>query len=612
MPTTRTIPRCLLLAIGLWAASWAGAGQRVAVRAAVEKQDVFVGEAFVFQIQVEGSDEPAKPDVSAIADFAVEALGGRANNSESVTIINGRVSRNVRRAYVFNYRLTPKRTGALTIPAIAVTVEGQTLRTRPIPIRAQKPAETDDLKLRLELSETDCYVGQPVVLTVTVYFAKNLRSLRILLPVLESDRFESDDVAPEAAPTARPLRVPLNDDAVEVAQGQGTLDGKRYTTVSFRKALIPRQAGSHTLAQATVVCEALVGRRRARSFFDDDTGVYRKFVVPSNTPTLTIKPLPDKGRPAIFAGHVGAYRIEAAATPTEVNVGDPITLTLRISGPPYLKNVALPPLAKQPALARDFKIPTERAEGKIDNGVKVFTQTIRAMRDDVKAIPPIELPCFDTTTGTYRTARTTPITLTVHATKVVTALDAEGRDVAPVKSELEAMAAGIAHNYEDLSVLDDHDFGLHTAARDPLWIAAAGVPMLAYLLLLAATTTVRRRQADPAAIVARRAFGQLAKTLKLLRSASAADPAVSGAVLEALRAYLGRKLRVEGAALTYRDVVGPLRERGVADDTLGVLEHLFTQCEAGRYAGGSGASKGGASFADQALDLAKALERRLR
>ena len=48
------------------------------VQAAIEKNQVFVGESFVFQIQIEGSDSPEKPDVSGISDFTVQELGGQA------------------------------------------------------------------------------------------------------------------------------------------------------------------------------------------------------------------------------------------------------------------------------------------------------------------------------------------------------------------------------------------------------------------------------------------------------------------------------------------------------------------------------------------------------
>ncbi|NIP98723.1 MAG: protein BatD, partial [Akkermansiaceae bacterium] len=73
-----------------------------------------------------------------------------------------------------------------------------------------------------------------------------------------------------------------------------------------------------------------------------------------------------------------------------VNVGDPITLNIALSGPAFLEPVDLPPLDRQESLTRDFKVPTEIEEGSVDGNFKVFTQTVRALRDDVKAVPPIE------------------------------------------------------------------------------------------------------------------------------------------------------------------------------------------------------------------------------
>jgi len=48
------------------------------VDAAVESTTVFAGEPFVFQIQVSGSENPEKPDLSGAKDFFVEYRGGAA------------------------------------------------------------------------------------------------------------------------------------------------------------------------------------------------------------------------------------------------------------------------------------------------------------------------------------------------------------------------------------------------------------------------------------------------------------------------------------------------------------------------------------------------------
>jgi len=605
----------------LAAATGAAEGQQVSAAARIEKKELFLGESLVFQIHVQGDDKPGKPDLSTLTDFRVRELGGQTRNSESVTIINGRVSRVVRKGYVFSYRLTPTRAGQLAIPALQVAAGGRQLRTRPVEITVRQPAETEDFKLRLALSKAVCHVGEPVTLTVTWYLGKDVRGFQFLLPVLQEKTFRFHDPEMEIDSSKRYYRVTLGDGEVIAQKGQGTLEGRAYATLSFRKVLIPTRPGRYPIRPATAAFDALVGYRKSRDFFDDffsddffgrgRRGVYKRFVVPSNPLTLEVLALPTEGRPANFAGHVGRYQIEAAATPTVANVGDPITLTIRLSGPEFLRDVELPPLKDQPALARDFKIPEERASGKLDGKAKVFTQTIRARRATISEIPPIELPYFDTASGRYRVARTVPIPLAIRNTRVVTAGDAEGRELAPARSELAAWGKGIAHNYDDLSVLADQQYGLATLLRSPLWGAATFGPFGAYVILLAATTVVRRARADPESREARKAHARLRRTLKHIASRGA-GPAASGEVLEALREYLGRKLRRPASSLTYRDVEAPLRQRGLDEETLAETKALFEACEAGHYAGPGNESQGDGPVAARALALADSLEKALK
>jgi len=619
----------LAFAMMAWAAISAcpaSAGE-VSAKAAVEKTEVYIGESFAFQVQIEGHDAPEKPDVSGIKDFAVEDLGGQQNSSSSITIVNGQMTRNERKGYIFNYRLTPKREGDLTVPSIPTKAGGKAVATQPVLVRAQKPAETADFKLRMELSEEKCYVGQPVALTVTWYIGKDVEGFEFNLPVLIDERFGSADVEVRIDPAKRGnyLRVPIGGGEAVGEKGRGSLDGKDYLTLRFQKALIPKATGEISIPQGTVACNAVVGHKGRSSrdpffddFFNDDflfgkrkQAVYKKFVIPSNEPKLKVLALPTEGQPAGFAGLVGRYTMSASATPTTVRVGDPITLTVKVGGAAYLKNVELPPLDEQPALSRDFKIPSEMAPGKIEDGAKVFTQTIRAKHAGVKAIPPIELAYFDADKGSYAVARSEPIPLAVNAARVVTAGDAEGQAVAgTVKNELEAWSAGIAHNYEDLSVISDQAYGPAAWVRSPAWWALLGIPPLFYAAMLTFYSVARRRSADPAAREARLAHGELAKALRKTRSR--ADPqTVRGAVLEALRLYLGRKLRIPPGSLTLSDVRQRLLEGGAAENDIEELKRIFDECEASRYAG---VDAGGdpAEIPDRALALARKLEQSLK
>ena len=610
--------------------SWPGSfgfianAQQFNVQAAIEKNQVFVGESFVFQIQIEGSDSPDKPDVSGIADFTVQELGGQQNSSQSMTIINGQVNQVVKRGYIFSYRLTPKREGRLTIPSISVSADGKSMATRPIMIRATPPTETNDFKLRMSLSERKAYIGQPVTLTTTWYVGRDVREFSFNVPVLEDGRFKVVGSDPAVDPNRRDryIRIPLGDSQIIGEKGQGSLDGKDYLTVRFKRTLIPKQAGNIALPKAVVTCQALKGysRNRSRGSFDDFFGgdffgmgrraVYETVLVPSNRPALQVLELPATGRPAGFSGLVGKYKIAAEATPSEMNVGDPITLTVKISGPPYLGNVQLPPLATQNRLSRDFKIPQERAPGTVKRGAKVFTQTIRARHSEIERIPPIEFSYFDPESGRYQRAETEAIPISVASAKIVTARDAEGLAIGgSVQTELESLEGGIAANYEDFDALERQAYGPAAWLSSPGWVSLIFLPPLTYGGLLAFVVFGRRRDSDPALRLARQAFRALSKDLKAAGKIPAENAAgQDAALLQALRHYLGDRLGLSPGALTFADVEQRLAAREVDPELIKTLNNLFGRCEAGRYAGGDLGGQTGTETANQVREAAQKLE----
>lgn len=184
---------------GRWAsvtgAAWAATTGGLSAQALVEKDTVAVGEPFLFQIRIEGSDlapgtDP--PELSGMVEFAVEYLGGQSNNSSSITIVNGRMSKVETYGYVYSFRLTARKTGSLEIPAITVPLDSastKTVRTRPIPIRVVPPEASDDFHLELKFSKTSFYVGEPVVLSVVWYLRKDVESVTFNVPFLQDEAF---------------------------------------------------------------------------------------------------------------------------------------------------------------------------------------------------------------------------------------------------------------------------------------------------------------------------------------------------------------------------------------------------------------------------------------
>lgn len=589
-----------------------GHAAEISVQAAVERQEAYVGEPIAMQIQIKGHDAPLEPDLSLITDFTIRFRGGQQNSSTSITNINGQWSKISSQGYIFNYTIIPRKAGNLTFPAIGVILDNKTYQTRPFSIHARKPVETDDFKLRLHLSQDQAYVGEPVVMTTTWYIGKEVKGFDYSLPILDDPRFE---VVSRVPPTIsqNDFEIPLGKSSVTARRGQDMFEGQSYTTLSFEHTLIPRQPGEHTLAQATVSCQAMSGfdrsRQRGRSPFGNDDlfnsffnqGVrktYRTVITPSNEPSIIVLPLPVHGQPSSFSGLVGNYTLLARAEPVDVNVGDPITLTLSVSGP-FVNAVQLPSLAHLSAAG--FRIPEEISPGEMDGESMIFTQTIRATHDKMNEIPAVELSFFNPRSKKYETARSNPIAISVQPTRIITAQDAVGGEVQQIKTKLQAREEGINFNYDDPTVLTNR--APEQSFSDTSWLLLLVGPPASFLVLLGTTTFIGRRHRDPQAMQARKAFGQLKKML----NSAPVDSGVSAIAL-ALKTYLGHKLRRPAGAITFLDVEPQLAASGVGQQTLQKLGEILEHCEAYQYTGGAGYQDDLSTLKTDILDVSRQLE----
>ena len=620
----------------------ASGAEPITVRAVVETDRVFTGESFVYRVIVEGATPQVEPQLPALDAFKVAYEGGRDVSSRSISVINGRTTETVIEQYYFQYRLTALSPGEHTIPAATLTIDGQSYRTQPIAITVVQPTEHQDFKLRLELEKEQVYVGEPVRLQVTWYLRQNVRGFALSMPL--AGVFEAGDIsvpadAQQGLLSGEYVAVDFLGSEVLARRGQDTLNGEQFTTLTLEKVLIPQEMGQFRIGPAAVGLNVVTGRAPSRSIFDDffsgsslfrnspfSREVTRKLVVPSNELNLEVLPLPEP-RPPSFTGLVGAYSIETAAAPTEVNVGDPITLTIRIRGPEPLENIPAPALHTQRTLVEDFKVSDEPALPVVQDGSAVFTQTVRAINDRVGAIPPLDLSFFDVDQGVYWTVRGAPIPLVVRATREVTAADAVGGgNGASAATEVETRVEGIGHNYEDSGVLTDQGVGLPERLRHPVWLAALLGPMAIYLGLAAVQVARRRSGADTAHSRRRRALREAWRELRAMHSDESdapglhnsmppagyggADRAASSVDIatltsRAVHGYLAATFDVPAAGLTPADAERLLRARGMPQAA--AVRELLERCDAARFAGlGLGAAGG---LCDEAERLLGAIDR---
>ncbi len=548
------------------------------------KRDIYVGENFTYQIIIDGENKPGQVDLTPLAKYNPQSTGNRDISQTSISIINGRTTQKIIKRYIMSYSLTADQAERIQLPQVGVTISGRTYRTNPVEVNILKPGTTDNLDLEVTLSQQRCYVGQPIIMTTKFYISTDIGDFQFNIPAFNSDAFyvEDPDVSNRQVKEYR-LRTGMS---VFVSQYRVVHKGKDSILLSFSKVLIPKYSGQIQIESTTVSADVAVGRVRSRDrFFDDFFGSrkkYKRFMVSSIPLALTVLPLPKEDKPHQFYGLVGRYTISAFATPTKVNVGDPITLTIKIGGGKYLKPVQWPALEQVPELAANFKVPSQKASPTIENGSKVFTQTIRANNNKVAAIPSIPLAFFDPDKGRYVVAKTEPIKLDVAPTKILTNADLEGRDFAPVNKEVEAIKKGLSANYKGLDALKNMGFSPLAAVVSPGYAVLWAVPLAALVLsslikLFAYTspekTALKRR---------RQACGKAVRQLKKITSAGPQQQ--NELLVSIMRQYIGERFDRTAGSLTADDcheiIVDVTQDTQTADK----YKETIAGCEAGRYA----------------------------
>ncbi len=559
---------------------------RVQVFAQVDsRKDIYVGESFTYHVIIDGENKAGQVDLSSLAKYNPRSTGNRDVSQTLINNINGKTTKKVVKRYVMSYSLVSNHTGRIELSPVKVTVGSKNYQTNPVSVNILKPGTTDQLDLEVTLSEKQCYVGQPVLMTIKFHFSADIRDPQFNIPVFNSDAFyfENPDVNDKKA-----KEFDLGSGTtVLVSQHQVLHKGKQSNLLVLRKILIPKISGPMQLAPAVVSTDVVIGRKRMQNglfgdFFDPGKQ-YKRFMVSSKPLSLTVLPLPQQGKPDGFYGLVGQYTISASAKPTtDVYMGDPITLTIKIGGTKYLKPVQWPELEKVPELALNFKIPSQKATPAIDNGFKLFTQTIRPDNNQANVIPSIPLAYFNPDTGRYNVAKTKPIKLDLKPSKRLTSADIEGKDFAPINKEVEAIKKGLSANYESMEVLENMIFSPATALINPAYAPIWAVP-LGILILSLATRLVTHTSPEKAAAKRRRQACSKAIT-KLKKTISMDTSQQTEQVVSIMKQYIGDRFDKIAGSLTGNDCYEIIINASEDAEIANKYRQIIEQCQSARYA----------------------------
>ena len=397
------------------------------VTATLDPPEISVGDSAQLTVTVSGSQE--QPTVPEVPGLNITHVG----QSTQIEIVNGSMTANASNTY----EITPQHDGTFTIPAIRAgsasslpltlrvgkgngsTLSGSQGQTLPPPSTgpvvlppssaAPAPDNNDNTpaptgrfgSIEVTLPKKEFYVGELVPVDIKAYIPEDVQANVTDLPQFTSDGFT------------------LNSLSSKPEQTQQIVNGRPFTVLTWHSALTGVKAGDYPFSlemPLTVVVPRPMPQIDANDLFNNffknamaAMGTKKDVKIGSEAETLKVLSLPQDNRPADFSGAVGRFEIEASASPTSVNVGDPVTLHLKVSGSGNFDRVS------SNMLPGDSHWKTYSPKGHFDpsdsvgyQGEKTFDQPIIPNDAAVSAIPSISFSFFDPETKQYVTRTTAP------------------------------------------------------------------------------------------------------------------------------------------------------------------------------------------------------------
>src|ERR1044071_2760464 len=318
--------QALCIAAFIFAAAAQTAFGAPGVTARLDRNTVTLGENATLSISFENLNPSGAPNLPVIPGLAVAFAGP----SSQVSFDN---AGNSFSQFSYNYALTASQAGDFTIPAITVTANGQNFVTTPLklkvlPAPAVPPeAANQSAFLKLAVPKNEIYLGEPILVQINLY---SLFFSEARMPQLQTEGFTTGKILQQ-----RQSRTRVGNQVFVLTP-----------MVTFVSAVRPGQ-----LTLGPVTMQVAVPKPNARRNIFNEIVDWQYANLTSEAQPIKVLPLPRTNVPPTFHGAVGTFNMTVSAGPTNLTVGDPITVKVILSGDGMLETLTLP---AQPAW-NDFK-----------------------------------------------------------------------------------------------------------------------------------------------------------------------------------------------------------------------------------------------------------------
>jgi len=477
----------------------------------------------------------------------------------------------------YSYILVPTARGNFTIKQATIDIGGETYKTLPktveVTAAVDKPSDqktVDDvadesLHLVAEVSKGNPYLNEAVTVIYKLYVSPDI-SVTNYRPLDNPtyNNFWSQDI-PVTRHTAQ----------------NGTYEGKPYRYVVLKRVVLyPQKAGKLDIEPLSLEIFVDVPTNR-RDFFGGRIYTQTSKTVSAGKRTITVKSLPEAGKPANFGGAVGDFEFSVTATKKQLNASESLQAIVEVSGKGNLKLFQLPepelPSALEvydPEHEENIQTYSSGMEGKVSNNYTI----VPSFRGKYP-IPSISFSYFNPSTAKYVTLNSEEINIEVlEGPTSASANDAAGTNtskqlVVPTGKQFHFIK--INPNLSPIGI--NYFFGSNT-----FYLLLFG-PLL---LIPIAIFSFKKREAIAQDVVGnkiKKANKLARKYLSTAKKELGNKEAFYVALEKGLHNYLKAKLKIETSEFSKEKITSILLDKKVDPVDVDGFIDLLKSCEMARY-----------------------------
>ena len=345
--------------------------QTSSVTASVDRTDLTLSDVLTLTLRIEGVSNVHPLPQAPVIDGLV-LVGNERRSRQS--FVQGTLSAQ----FEFKFRYQPLRTGTIVIDPINVILDNVVHVTTPITVNVtggnqttQQPAATNpqpsnlvgqDFFAEAKVDDETPYIGQQITYSLRFYSANAFAR-----PIYD---------APDFAGFWNPGKSSEQEGVADVA-------GRSYKVTEIDTILFPTLAGDIKIEPTNVSVRGGLLGSRVTEF-------------PTRQIDLKVRPLPPN-EPDAFTGAVGRYSMDAEIDAYTVDLGEPVTLTLTVSGEGNMESLPAPIWPDIPgwrAFDNDAPYQMSITDGKVQ-GARKFQRVLIPNASGSHLFPPIEYAYFD-------------------------------------------------------------------------------------------------------------------------------------------------------------------------------------------------------------------------